>query len=79
VEQLRRGIAGQLADADLAELAGHRIEHFRKIGNTVAEYGSPERRTLALPGLDSFDWPPISVDVEYCARFPWSGGRHPMA
>ena len=30
-----------------------------------------------LPGLNASDWPPISVEVEYCARFPWSGGRHP--
>lgn len=22
-------------------------------------------------------YPPISVDIEYNARFPWSGGRHP--
>jgi hypothetical protein len=22
-------------------------------------------------------WPPTRVEVEYCARFPWSGGRHP--
>jgi hypothetical protein len=29
-----------------------------------------------FPGLDA-DYPPTLVDVEYCARFPWSGGRHP--
>lgn len=29
-----------------------------------------------FPGLEA-DFPPILVDVEYCARFPWSGGRHP--
>lgn len=29
-----------------------------------------------FPGLD-LDYPAIAVDVEYCARFPWSGGRHP--
>ena len=29
-----------------------------------------------FPGLDA-DYPPTLVDVEYCARFPWAGGRHP--
>ena len=29
-----------------------------------------------IPGL-TFDAPPEQVEVEYCARFPWSGGRHP--
>lgn len=45
--QLRRGIAGQLSDAELAELIEHRIERFRQIGNTTAELGSDEWRTLA--------------------------------
>ena len=30
----------------------------------------------ALPGLADAG-PPQVVDVEFCARFPWSGGRHP--
>lgn len=30
----------------------------------------------ALPGID-YVGVPTMVDVEYCARFPWSGGRHP--
>jgi hypothetical protein len=30
----------------------------------------------ALPGMKLGDFPLI-VDVEYCARFPWRGGRHP--
>ncbi|MFL6725898.1 MAG: PGN_0703 family putative restriction endonuclease [Sphingomicrobium sp.] len=29
-----------------------------------------------LPGLANVGEPTM-VDVEYCARFPWSGGRHP--
>lgn len=29
-----------------------------------------------FPGLEA-DFPAKLVDVEYCARFPWSGGRHP--
>jgi hypothetical protein len=30
-----------------------------------------------LPHLQDIDWPAKRVDVEYEARFPWSGGRHP--
>lgn len=30
----------------------------------------------ALSGLESAGVPEL-VDVEFCARFPWSGGRHP--
>lgn len=29
-----------------------------------------------LPGIEGA-WPAVRVEVEYCARFPWSGGRHP--
>ncbi|CAN7323453.1 hypothetical protein [Mesorhizobium sp. LjNodule214] len=47
VAQLRRGIAGQLNDADLAELVENRIARFRQIGNTTAEFGSNEWRELA--------------------------------
>lgn len=47
VADLRRGIAGQLSDDELAGLVGHRIEHFRLIGNTTAEHGSEEWRSLA--------------------------------
>lgn len=44
---LRRGIAGQLSDSELANLVGHRIERFRLVGNTTAEQGSDEWRALA--------------------------------
>lgn len=30
-----------------------------------------------FPVLRSVDWPATQVEVEYCARFPWSGGKHP--
>jgi integrase len=48
VTQLRMGIAGAASDAELNELVGHRIEHFRKIGNTTAQFGSQEWRSLAM-------------------------------
>ncbi|WP_196815293.1 hypothetical protein [Mesorhizobium sp. L2C084A000] len=47
VAHLRRGIAGQLNDRDLAELVEHRIDRFRAIGNTTAEFGTDEWRELA--------------------------------
>ncbi|WJI38610.1 MULTISPECIES: hypothetical protein [Mesorhizobium] len=47
VAQLRRGMAGQLDDRDLAELVENRIDRFRAIGNTTAEFGTEEWRTLA--------------------------------
>jgi len=31
----------------------------------------------AIPGTEFFGWPAKTVCIEYCARFPWSGGRHP--
>ena len=30
-----------------------------------------------LPGTEDNGWPAAEVEVEYCARFPWAGGRHP--
>ncbi len=29
-----------------------------------------------FPGIDA-NYPAVAVDVEVCARFPWSGGKHP--
>ena len=31
----------------------------------------------AFPMLGLLNWSANLVDVEYCARFPWSGGKHP--
>ncbi|MBX9452634.1 MAG: tyrosine-type recombinase/integrase [Mesorhizobium sp.] len=47
VADLRDAIAGKLSDADLKNLVGDRIERFRRLGNTTAEYGTDEWRTLA--------------------------------
>ena len=30
-----------------------------------------------FPMLQSLNWPATQVEVEYCARFPWTGGKHP--
>lgn len=47
VAKLRDGMAGRLSDAELAEVVGNRIERFRARGNTTAEYGTDEWRTIA--------------------------------
>ncbi len=45
--RLRDGFAGKLSDDQLADLVGDRIERFRHLGNTTAERGTEEWRTLA--------------------------------
>ncbi len=45
---LRVGMAGAASDAELHELVSHRIEYYRKIGNTTAELGTHEWRSLAI-------------------------------
>lgn len=45
--------------------------------NTFGWFVKRPETTPPVPGLDFVDWPAKSVEVEYCARFPWAGGRHP--
>jgi hypothetical protein len=69
----------------LAKAGGHEVES-RKLESpessaalAVNTFGWFYQRPASLPpfpGLHA-DYPPTCVDVEYCARFPWSGGRHP--
>jgi hypothetical protein len=47
VRALRGGMAGTLTDNELNELVGERIERYRHLGNTSAEYCTEEWRTLA--------------------------------
>ncbi|KAA3450280.1 integrase [Mesorhizobium sp. SARCC-RB16n] len=47
IAKLRDGIAGRLHDEELLMLVGDRIERYRKLGNTAAEIGSDDWRTLA--------------------------------
>ncbi|WP_291644308.1 hypothetical protein [Bosea sp. (in: a-proteobacteria)] len=47
VAKLRDGMAGRLADGELAELVGERIERYRRLGNTTSILGTDEWRTLA--------------------------------
>lgn len=45
--------------------------------NTFGWFIEQPEQMPAFPMLQSLDWPATLVEVEYCARFPWSGGRHP--
>lgn len=45
---IRAGIAGAASDAELEEVVGHRINHYRRLGNTTAERGTREWRSLAM-------------------------------
>lgn len=44
--------------------------------NTFGRFVECPHLLPPFPGLD-VSFPAQLVDVEYCARFPWSGGRHP--
>ena len=44
--------------------------------NCVAWFMPHPERLPSLPGLAEAGKPEL-VDIEFCARFPWSGGRHP--
>lgn len=79
------GVKGEHVLARLARAGGNEVES--------GKLGSPESSAALavnafgwfidrpellppLPGMES-GVPATTVDVEYCARFPWSGGRHP--
>jgi hypothetical protein len=47
VHDLRDGIAGRLPNLKLSELVGHRIDWFKKLGNTNVEFDTPAWRSLA--------------------------------
>lgn len=45
--------------------------------NTFGRFCLEPEKLPALPRLQHLDWPAQKVEIEYSARFPWSGGRHP--
>lgn len=47
VAEIRAAIGGRVDDAKLAELVGHRIEHFRRLGHTDVIFGTQQWRDLA--------------------------------
>lgn len=44
--------------------------------NTFGWFATRPHALPSFPGLEMIG-KPSQVDIEYCARFPWSGGRHP--
>ena len=59
--------SGKLASADSsAALAANCFAWFTQRPHLLPPF----------PGMDAA-YPPLSVDIECCVRFPWSGGRHP--
>lgn len=45
--------------------------------NAFAWFHHQPSRLPVIPGTEKAGWPATRVEVEYCARFPWRGGRHP--
>lgn len=45
--------------------------------NTFGWFMRRPRLLPPFPVLQALDGPAIQVDIEFCARFPWSGGKHP--
>ena len=45
--------------------------------NTFGWFMQRPKLLPRFPALQALDWPATQVEVEFCARFPWSGGRHP--
>lgn len=63
VAKLRDGIAGRLSDYELAALVGRQVEHFRRQGNTTAEFGTDEWRLVAR-GMCISEYEALSRMVE---------------
>jgi len=45
--------------------------------NAFAWFHDRPGRLPVIPETEAAGWPATRVEVEYCARFPWRGGRHP--
>lgn len=79
------GVKAEHVMARLAQAGGNELES-GKLGSpessaalAINAFGWFIDRPELLPALPGMEpgVPATAVDVEYCARFPWSGGRHP--
>ena len=79
------GVPADRVLARLAKAGGNEVESGKLLSpqssaalavNTFGWFVERPALFPPLPGMDAA-MPPIGVDVEYCARFPWRGGRHP--
>lgn len=77
VGALRRGIAGSLTDDELHDLVGDRIDRYRRLGNTDAERGTADWRTLAR-GLCIAEYEALSRTVERDEGDFAGGPSHPV-
>lgn len=73
-------VLARLAAAGGKEIESGKIENPRSSAAlAVNTFGWFVERPQMLPPFDAkvADKAVLAVDVEYCARFPWRGGRHP--
>lgn len=72
IERLRKAGGGEIE-------SGKFLSPESSAALAVNTFGWFVHRPALLPPFPSlpFETAPFAVDVEYCARFPWSGGRHP--
>jgi hypothetical protein len=83
---LLQGVPEDYVRSRLAAAGGDEIASgkFRSLDSSAALavnafawfHGQPDLLPI-LPGSESAGWPALGVEVEYSARFPWAGGRHP--
>lgn len=75
-----RYVLERLAKADGHEVSSGKLESPQSSAalavNTFGWFQDRPERLPAFPMLGLTSQPTI-VEVEYCARFPWSGGKHP--
>lgn len=72
IERLEQAAGNELASGKLSS-----PESSAALAINTFAWFTPRPHLLPdFPGLDGLGRA-AAVDVEYCARFPWSGGRHP--
>lgn len=85
VDNFLPGVPSEYVLARLAKAGGNEVESGKLASvessaalavNTFAWFHEQPEAFPHLPGLEGIGTA-RRVDVEYCARFPWSGGRHP--
>jgi len=73
-------VTARLTAAGGNELGSGKLQHPESSAalavNTFGFFVRDPSKLPALPGCESFGSANV-VDVEFCARFPWRGGRHP--
>ena len=84
-ERFLPGVPAEHILCRLAKASGNAVESGKPASSVssaalaVSTFGWFIQRPEALPPFPALDadYPAMRVDVEYCARFSWAGGRHP--